>query len=101
MRAAENLSNHILPVAATMVGVCMTVISVLQLIPKSGIPPWVDDLLSVDSLLFLVSAFMSYWALRHRQQETFVERLADVMFLTGLTLMVLAGFLVSFELFVN
>jgi hypothetical protein len=30
------LSSHILPVSATMIGVCMTVISVIQLAPKKA-----------------------------------------------------------------
>ena len=81
-----------------MVGVCMTVISVMQLLPKNAISPLADKALAIDSLIFLASAMMSYRSLRGRGDEM-LEKYADWLFLTGLGLMVLAGMLVSFELF--
>jgi hypothetical protein len=60
-----SLAGHILPVSATMVGVCMTVISLVQIIPKSDVSSWVDALLAVDNMLFLSSALISYYAIRH------------------------------------
>lgn len=95
-----NLSNHILPVAATMVGVCMTVISVLQLIPENGVSSWADNLLAIDSLVFLACAMLSYWSIRHGDAPS-AERYADRLFLTGLLIMVFVSFLVAFELFKN
>ena len=61
----SNLSNHILYVSATMVGICMTMLSIIQLIPKGIVSRWVDDALSLDSMLFLASTMLSYWAFRH------------------------------------
>ena len=100
MAANPNLSNHILPVAATMVGVCMTVISVLQLIPESGISSWADNLLAIDSLTFLACAMLSYWSIRH-EDALRAERYADRLFLASLLLMVIVSFLVAFDLFKN
>ena len=100
MAANPNLSNHILPVAATMVGVCMTVISVLQLIPESGISSWADNLLAIDSLAFLACAMLSYWSIRHKDALR-TERYADRLFLASLLLMVIVSFLVAFDLFKN
>lgn len=96
-----SLSNHILPVAATMVGVCVTVISLLQLVPKNGISSWADELLAVNSLTFLASTMLSYWAIRHKEATVSIERWADRLFLLGLTVMVFVSFLVAFELFVD
>lgn len=93
------LSNHIFPVAATMVGVCMTVISLMQLIPKNGISSWADNLLAIDSLIFLSSTLMSYWSIRHSDHLQRIERHADRLFLLGMTIMVFVSFLVAFELF--
>lgn len=99
--ASQNISNHILPAAATMVGVCVTVISLVQLVPKSAISPWVDQLMAIDTLVFLGSAWLSYWTLRHRENVDQYEVVADWMFLSGLTLMGLVSVLVAFDLFLN
>lgn len=94
-----SLSNHILPVSATMVGVCMTVISLLQLVPKNSISPWADNILAVNALVFLASTMLSYWNIRHEEFAISTERWADRLFLIGLVVMVFDSFLVAFELF--
>jgi len=94
----SNLSNFILPVSSTMVGVCMTVISLLQLAPKNTVSEWADGLVAIDSLIFLASAMLSYWALRHDDLAK-TERYADRLFLIGMVIMVLISFSVAFELF--
>lgn len=95
----RTISNHILPTASNMVGVCMMVVSVLQLLPKNSVLPWGDKLLAIDSLIFLASAMFSYRSLRIEGGSGSMEKYADWLFLTGLSLMALAGILVSFELF--
>jgi hypothetical protein len=96
----NNLSNHILYVSATMVGVCMTMLSIIQIVPRERISRWVDDALSLDSILFLASTLLSYWALRHELVSDKYEKTADLVFLAGLTLLVITGFgLVSLEFF--
>lgn len=95
----RTISDHILPTASNMVGVCMMVISVLQLLPKNAVLPWADKFLAVDSLIFLASAMFSYRSLRVSGGSDFMEKLADWLFLSGLSVMALAGVLVSFELF--
>jgi hypothetical protein len=95
----EGVSNHILPVSATMVGVCMTVVSVIQLIPQNAVAPWADRLLAIDSLFFLASTVLSYWSLRHPTVGTITERYADRLFLFALGVMVIVSFVIAFELF--
>ena len=95
------LADHILPTSATMVGVCITVISVAQLIPKHGISRHADELLAFDSLLFMVSASLSYFSIRHPSDAANYERVADGVFLLALALMVVVGFIVSFELLID
>jgi cytochrome c oxidase assembly factor CtaG len=97
----KRLSDHILPVSSTMVGVCVTVITVIQITPNRTFASWADELMAVDGLAFMASAFLSYWSIRHPDRNDRVERYADRLFLMGLALMVFASFLVSFELFVN
>lgn len=95
----NNISNYIFPVSATMVGVCMTVISLIQLIPKDNISPWADNLLAIASLAFLASVMLSYWSIRHKEDLLHIERYADRLFLLGMSVMVFVSFLVAFELF--
>ena len=98
-QANNNISNHILSVSATMVGVCMTVISVIQLVPKNSMAPITDKLLAIDGLIFLMSTTLSYWSLRHESHRDVLEKYADWIFMGGLTLMTLIGFIIPFEMF--
>ena len=97
----SRLADHILPSSATMIGVCMTVISLAHLIPKHSISRHVNDLLALDSLFFLTSAMLSYFSIRRPILAEKFERLADVIFLLGLAVMVVVGFIVAFELLID
>lgn len=99
--ATKSVSYHILPVAATMVGVCMTVISLVQLVPKNAISSWADEILAIDALIFLTSAFLSYWTLRHDKTAAKLESIADWLFLIGLSVMGFVSVLIAFDLFLN
>lgn len=99
MNSREDLSKHILPVSATMVGVCMTVITILQLAPKNNVSAWADNLIALDSLFFLISTILSYWSIRHEENLIKIEKLADRCFMAGMLFMVGINFLVAFELF--
>ena len=100
--ASKSVTYHILPVAATMVGVCMTVISLVQLVPKNAISSWADEILAIDALIFLASAWLSYWTLRHNTpQAEKLENIADWLFLSGLSVMGFVSVLIAFDLFLD
>ncbi len=87
----EDICIHIFTVSASMVGVCLTVIGIVNIIIRvQNFTTIADDLLAVDALVFLCSCMLSYWALRSRSRRRMyrVERVADVVFLVGLLLMV-------------
>lgn len=93
------LSGHILPTAATMVGVCMTVLSIVKLTHLSrDLDSWIDELLALDSLVFLASAMLSYGAIRSAARGLRLEELADKTFMAGLLLMGVVVCLLSFAL---
>ena len=94
----KDISRHILPVSSTMVGVCMTVITVMQLAPKDRVASWADNFIAIDGLFFLASTIFSYWALRSENIAVKAESFADRLFLLGMILMVIISFLVAFEL---
>ncbi len=82
---------HIFSVSAAMVGVCLTVIGLTQIVLRTAEANTIaDDILVVDAFLFMCSCLLSYWALRTRSTRRMqrIEQLADVIFATGLLVMV-------------
>lgn len=98
MEKNNNLSSHILPTSATMVGVCMTVISLAKLLEERTRPGMVDEMMAFDGLIFLVSALCSYLSIRSPRNAERLERIADLAFMGGLLLMVFTSFLLAYEL---
>lgn len=85
-----------------MTGVCVALLSVVQIIADSRkVQTFADDALAVDSLFFLVCCFLAIWALR-TQQHARLQRLAttvDYLFLIGMTGLVAIGFMIVYTLF--
>lgn len=86
----EDLCIHILSVSAVQVGVCLTVIGVVNIVASENINRFVDDLLAGDAFLFTVSCALSYAALRVRRWRRMrhLERFAEMIFVLGLLVMV-------------
>jgi len=94
----QSVAHHILPTAATMAGVCVTVISIIKLTERSySFTTLIDDFLAVDSLVFLSSAFLSYLSLRTQRGATW-EHAADILFLFGMAIMVVCTFLLVYAM---
>lgn len=94
----RRVSRDILPTAATMIGVCLTAISLIKLLEHFKGAVVADEILEADSLLFLVSAFISYISMRIEQQISSLEKAADVIFLVAMGIMVIATVILGFEL---
>lgn len=92
----RGLSVHILPTSATMVGVCMTVLSIAHLGAGDHLRVLNDKLVAVDSLVFLTSAVMSFLSMRQRRLWPGAEAWAELVFVLGLALLALAAVLVAF-----
>jgi hypothetical protein len=87
---------HILPAAATMVGVCMTAISIVRVLQKGGIA--VAHVVAVATLAFLTSAVTAYFAIRRRGNGARFEIFAEWCFLIGLVLLTVAVLVITFEI---
>ncbi len=77
-------------VSAGLVGVCLTVIGLFKLIRNfQGAGTIADDLVAVDSLLFVAVCMLSYVAMRtaSRKWRQRLERIADLLFLSALSFM--------------
>jgi hypothetical protein len=95
----NKLSSHILPTSSTMVGVCMTAVSLVKLGETTTALTRVDELMAFDGLLFLVSAVLSYMAIRTTTRLAIgLERIADAVFMLGLCLTVVASFLLAYSI---
>jgi hypothetical protein len=97
----EDLCVHIFTVSAAMVGVCLTVIGLIRIvITIQKVDTLADNLLAVDSLLFLLSCGLSYWALRTRSIRRMhrVERMADSVFLAAIVLMTIICVFITYAI---
>ena len=96
-RLDDNICVHIFTASAAMVGVCLTVIGILRVVISLRKEDLLgDDLLAVNSMLYLASCLLSYWALRTRsmQRNHRLERAADIIFLAALVFTAVnAGFI--------
>jgi len=101
VRLEENICVHIFSVSAAMVGVCLTVIGIIQIVITSqGLTTLADDFLALDALLFLISCILSYWAMRMRRLNRMhqIERIADIVFITALVFMVFICITIAYEI---
>ncbi|WP_239237176.1 hypothetical protein [Candidatus Nitrotoga sp. BS] len=93
---------RILSISASLAGFCVAGIGLLNAQAKaqrfSGLG---DDLLAVAAVLFLLCTYMSFWALRTEHQARLVAlaRVIDILFLGGLTLVVLSGLGIVYALY--
>lgn len=97
MSEHKDLSQHILPTSAQLVGVCMTVISLVKVLHIGQAGSMLDRLLAVDALLFAVSAALSYASIRGIKSAS-LEKYADQFFMVGLMELGACAVMLSFEL---
>ena len=99
LRLEEDVCIHIFTVSATLVGVCLTVIGIFQIGVLKAIGSFADNMLAINAGGFLFSCALSYVALRTRtaNRRFKIEKVADVIFLTSLSLMAVICVLVAYE----
>lgn len=89
----RDIAIHIFTASAALVGVCLTVISIVGQITRGSFVHRIeDDLLAVNAMVFLTSCLLSYGALRVRRHRRMhrLETAADIVFIIGLCGLVLA-----------
>ena len=96
------MSEHILPNSSMMIGVSMTVISIIKLIGIHSEQHQIAELLAINSMFFMTSAILSYLSMRYdgtHHVSVTMEKVADVVFMVGLMIMTAAGILLAYEIF--
>jgi len=96
--SSGGLSAHILPTSATMIGVCMTVMSIGHLGPRDDLRLVIDRMLAIDALVFLASALLSFISMRSRKSGMRLESWGEVVFIAGLALLALGAVTLAFAL---
>lgn len=95
----ERTCRLICPVAAALVGACLTGIGLLRVVAVvHGHETLADDILSVDAVLFLIATLASYVAIRrqaHRRVH-WLEQIADRAFIAAMLLLTFACFVITY-----
>jgi hypothetical protein len=95
------LTQHILPIAGTMLGICTTLIGLVKLLETQSVATLVDEFAGLVGACFLFSAILSYSSIRTEPRPALSSRLergADAMFLVGLTSLSVLSLVFAFEL---
>jgi hypothetical protein len=96
----RKLASHILPTAATMIGVCVTAVGLVKVAEAHIGPSSVDNYCASAGVVFLVSAFCSYLSLRMEDGSRLaegLERVADICFMLGLISLTIITLLFAYE----
>lgn len=99
-RTSKELSRHILPTSATMIGICTTFIGLVKVVESRRGPSHVDEYAAIAALLFLISATSSYLSIRYSglaRLSEHCERIADVLFIAGLFSITIIAMLFAYE----
>jgi len=93
------ISIHIFSVSAGLVGVCLTVIGIFRAIGElKNFSTLGDNILAIDAVVFLGSCIFAYSSLRSKSVEKKhkLERVADILFIFGLSLMAIVCAIVAY-----
>ena len=97
MSDQNDLSQHILPTSAQLVGVCLTVISLVKVLHLGQAGSLLDRFLAIDALLFTISTALSYASMRGEKSAN-PEKYADQFFMLGLLELGGCAVLLAFEI---
>jgi hypothetical protein len=97
-KSSTSLTAHILPTSATMIGVCVAVLSIGQLGTSGKLHVIIDRLLSMDALMFLTSAVLSFVSMRSAGSTVRIEARAEMIFIAGLCVLALGTVVLSFNI---
>ncbi len=96
-----SISVDVFAVSSAMVGVCLTVIQLIQMNEKQKSYTVVDEILAFDAIIFMVACFISFLALKSKRRsrlKKILENISDGSFLLGISTMVVAITLVVYSL---
>jgi len=93
----RNIAQHILPTASNLLGLCLVLLSFIRLSRMSG-ETIIDEGLGIVIILFLASCIFSYASMRSQRQTEKYEKIADMIFLIGLSCLAIIAMVIIFKL---
>ena len=93
----KNVAQHILPTASNLLGLCFVLLSFIKLSRMSG-ETIIDEGLGIAIFLFLASCIFSYASMRSQEQTEKYEKIADIIFLGGLSCLSIIALVIIFKL---
>ncbi|HMI04207.1 MAG TPA: hypothetical protein VK541_17090 [Pedobacter sp.] len=96
---ADKRSPHILNTSANLLGLCFIVLTSIK-VSKMGDVSIIDETTAVAIVLFMTSCIFSFLAMRKDAESTNnrLEKLADVLFLSGLIVLFLTTMIITFNI---
>ncbi len=93
---------HVSEVSVAMIGVCLTGVSILNVDEDvNSLNTYLDDLLAIDSFIFLIAYLMAYWVVRvmtkGNRNVRRVGNIANAIFLIGMVFMAIICIGVVFQ----
>lgn len=96
--ADRNNFPHILTASATLLGLCFVVLTSFKMSDNHQ-TSLIDECTAVAILMFMVASILSYWSMRNEKEPgKYYEKLADIVFLTGLGFLFLTTIFISFNI---
>jgi multisubunit Na+/H+ antiporter MnhG subunit len=92
----KNISRHILPTSSNLLGLCFVILSFIK-IAKFAAESFLDEMVSVAIVIFLISSVFSYASMRAKTKAESYERVADSIFLAGLCMLTLISVVIVCE----
>lgn len=92
---------NLITICATLAGLCVAGISVLNANGKAPFIGLADDILAFAGMLFLFCTYLIFWALKQDSEKRLVAlaKIIDIAFLSALSLVVISGFGIVYAIF--
>jgi hypothetical protein len=91
-------SPHILNTSSNLLGICFLLLTSLKVLGKSQ-QTAIDEITFVAIILFMLSCLLSFLSMRSpTKQSKNLEKIADYIFLAGLSVLFVTAILFSFNL---
>jgi hypothetical protein len=91
------VSHHILPTSANLLGLCFVILSFMK-VTKFGLESFIDELMALAIVIFLVACLFSYASIRSVNKAEPFEKIADGIFVLGLVLLAITALIIVFQL---
>jgi hypothetical protein len=97
---SSGLSGHILPVSATLIGVCVTLVGLVKVVEIKTGNSRVDEYAALAAIAFLTCSIASYLSIRYSANDSlsyWLEQVADIIFIAGLIAITMIATLFAYE----